>query len=90
MARCRKCGAIVNSSAAFCSDCGAPIPKDDELSVKVNRTSGLTMIPIECPRCNARLDIEANRKEAFCTYCGTKFMLKDDDSINHSGKYEFG
>lgn len=33
------------------------------------------LIPITCPNCSASLQIENNRQEAFCTYCGAKFLI---------------
>ena len=37
------------------------------------------LIPITCPNCSASLQIESNRQEAFCTYCGAKFAISNDN-----------
>lgn len=37
------------------------------------------IIPITCPNCSASLQIESNRQEAFCTYCGAKFLVHNDN-----------
>lgn len=33
------------------------------------------LISIKCPECGATLSIEDGRKQAFCSYCGTKILL---------------
>lgn len=38
----------------------------------------IKMIPVTCPRCNASIDVDANRDYCFCTYCGTKILMEDD------------
>lgn len=44
----------------------------------------IKIIPIECPKCNATLNIEADREFAFCSYCGAKVFIHDD----HRYKFE--
>lgn len=36
-------------------------------------------ISIKCPECGAKLDVEEGRKEFFCTYCGTKIIMQNDN-----------
>ena len=42
----------------------------------------MKMIKFECPDCKANLKIEADRKMAFCQYCGCQVYL--DDGVKRS------
>lgn len=53
---CPSCGAVLNNSAAFCSSCGAPIPK--EAPAKASAET--------CPKCGE----PAAPGAAFCPKCG--------------------
>lgn len=55
--RCEKCGAEVASNVAFCSSCGAPMPKQ---TVKENENL------IRCSSCGQMVDKDMR----FCIYCG--------------------
>jgi len=55
--RCEKCGAEVQKSMAFCSACGAPMPKK-EPTLDENH--------IHCEACGAVID----KNLRFCTSCG--------------------
>jgi len=37
------------------------------------------MISVKCPECGAALSLEEGRKEAFCTYCGAKILVHNDN-----------
>lgn len=37
------------------------------------------IIPIKCPECGAEQGIEEGRTQAFCSYCGTKFMINNEN-----------
>lgn len=39
----------------------------------------IQLISVKCPECGATLSIEEGRKTAFCTYCGAKILLHDDN-----------
>ena len=39
----------------------------------------IRFIAVKCPQCEADLSIEEGRPFAFCTYCGTKVMVKDEN-----------
>ncbi|MBQ6441502.1 MAG: hypothetical protein IJJ13_02780 [Lachnospiraceae bacterium] len=39
----------------------------------------IRFIAVKCPQCEADLSIEEGRPFAFCTYCGTKVMIKDEN-----------
>lgn len=36
-------------------------------------------ISVKCPECGANLNIEEDREQAFCTYCGTKILLHNEN-----------
>ena len=37
------------------------------------------LISVKCPECGATLNIEEGREQAFCTYCGTKVLLHNEN-----------
>ena len=39
----------------------------------------IRFIAVKCPQCEVDLSIEEGRPFAFCTYCGTKVMIKDEN-----------
>ena len=39
----------------------------------------IRFISIKCPECGASLEIEEGRKQAFCTYCGAKVLIYDEN-----------
>lgn len=41
----------------------------------------MKLIKMTCANCGAQLELDADRRQAFCTYCGTKLYL-DDGGIN--------
>ena len=41
----------------------------------------MKLIRMECPNCKASLDINIEKLQAFCPYCGTK-LLFDFEQIN--------
>ena len=41
----------------------------------------IQMIVMQCPKCNANLQIEADRKKAFCNYCGAEILI--DNTNEH-------
>lgn len=40
---------------------------------------GVSLTSIKCPACGAMLDIEDGRKQVFCSYCGTKILVNNDN-----------
>ena len=41
----------------------------------------MKLIKLTCSNCGAEIELDADRKQAFCTYCGTKLYV-DNESIN--------
>ena len=39
----------------------------------------INLIKLQCPNCNANLEIKEDAKFCFCTYCGTKIMLSNEN-----------
>lgn len=39
----------------------------------------IKLISVKCPECGASLDVEENRNQAFCTYCGTKILVNNEN-----------
>lgn len=37
------------------------------------------IISVKCPECRNTLSIEEGRKQAFCTYCGNKVLISDEN-----------
>ena len=40
----------------------------------------MRLVKMTCPNCGAELELDAERTQAFCTYCGNKLYI-DDESI---------
>lgn len=38
----------------------------------------MKLLNLKCPNCNAKLDIDSNKKKYKCNYCGTVSILKDE------------
>ena len=39
----------------------------------------VNLISVKCPDCGATLNIEEGRKQAFCTYCGAKILINNEN-----------
>ena len=39
----------------------------------------IQFVSVKCPECNAVLSIEKNRNMAFCSYCGAKIMMNNEN-----------
>ena len=42
----------------------------------------MKLIQLTCSKCGANLEIDPDRGQTFCQYCGAKLMLADDESIH--------
>lgn len=40
---------------------------------------GIKFLSVKCPECKASLDFEEGRKYIFCSYCGTKILINNDN-----------
>ena len=43
----------------------------------------INIIALKCPECGANLEIENNRKQCYCQYCGAKIIV-DNGSITYT------
>ena len=39
----------------------------------------INLIKLQCPNCSANLEVADNVKQCFCTYCGTKILLDNEN-----------
>lgn len=39
----------------------------------------IKFVSIKCPECGASLDVEEGRQQIFCSYCGSKIMIQNDN-----------
>ncbi len=39
----------------------------------------IKFVSIKCPECGSALNIEEGRQQCFCSYCGTKIMIQNDN-----------
>ena len=39
----------------------------------------IQFVSVKCPQCGADLSIESDRQQAFCTYCGTKVIVNNEN-----------
>ena len=38
---------------------------------------------VKCPECGAALPIEEGRKQMFCSYCGSKIIMTNENEYIH-------
>ncbi len=41
----------------------------------------LSLISVKCPECGASLNIEEGRSQVFCSYCGTKIIINNENEF---------
>ncbi len=41
------------------------------------------LISVKCPECGATLNLEEDREQAFCTYCGARILLRNDNEYTY-------
>ena len=39
----------------------------------------ITLVPMVCPQCGASIDVPVDKDECFCTYCGTKILINNEN-----------
>lgn len=42
------------------------------------------MISLVCPNCGAKLDVKNGTQTCFCTYCGSKIVISDDNNKTYT------
>ena len=42
------------------------------------------MISLVCPNCGAKLDVKDGTQTCFCTYCGSKIVISDDNNRTYT------
>lgn len=42
------------------------------------------MVSLVCPNCGAKLDVKNGTQTCFCTYCGTKILISDDNNKTYT------
>ena len=40
-----------------------------------------------CPHCGGKINIDLNRKQAYCQYCGNSLLLEDENTININKRF---
>lgn len=50
----------------------------------------INLVSIKCPDCGAALDVEEGRKQLFCSYCGAKVLVDNENEhiIRHVDEAE--
>lgn len=43
----------------------------------------MKIVSVKCPECGASLQIEDDRKQAFCSYCGAKVLLENENEYTY-------
>ena len=43
----------------------------------------IKLVPVKCPECGAMLNIEENRTQAFCSYCGAKVLIHNENEFTY-------
>jgi len=46
----------------------------------------MKLINLKCTNCGADLQVDPERKQVFCSYCGTKLLI-DDETINITNRF---
>lgn len=44
---------------------------------------GIEFVVLKCPQCGAQLQIEDGRKQAYCSYCGAKILIHNENEYIH-------
>lgn len=40
---------------------------------------GIQFVTVRCPNCNAQMTLENYRTQAFCSFCGSRFLIHNDN-----------
>ena len=41
--------------------------------------SPIKLVSVKCPECGAALTVEDGRQQAFCSYCGTRVLIANEN-----------
>ena len=52
---------------------------------KERQVGKMNLIAMNCPNCDAGIELDDSREFGFCTFCGTKVMIQDPSKIKVSG-----
>ena len=44
----------------------------------------INAVNLKCPSCGANLEVEQDRKDCFCSYCGAKIILTNDNEKTYT------
>jgi DNA-directed RNA polymerase subunit RPC12/RpoP len=63
----------------------------DSIIVLIKSDGGFKMKLVEyhCPNCTATLQVDAEKHEAVCEYCGSKFQVYDEATAQQEKAYNF-
>jgi len=70
---CSKCGAQMPDGSTFCPACGS--------KCGTATATGARMIRLKCRNCNGDLDVDADKGEYTCPFCGDREKLVDSDAV---------
>lgn len=68
---CSKCGANISEGATFCPECGN----------RCESQTGARIIKLKCKNCNGDLEVDADKGEYTCPYCGDREKILDSDAV---------
>lgn len=77
---CPKCNAKNPKTFKFCMNCGGSLeslPKPEPAQMRAPGT--IKFITAKCPECGSSLQVEENRDMAFCSYCGAKVIIHNEN-----------
>lgn len=72
---CPSCGGQLGADGV-CKTCGRKIELDKaEKSGKITIVRAKNMEALHCTQCGGAVDLDADKKSAFCPFCGTTFIV---------------
>lgn len=45
----------------------------------------MSLVNLKCPNCGANIQLDNNKSEGFCCYCGTKIKIEDTQKLTILG-----
>lgn len=76
--KCTSCNTENPSTFKFCFNCGKELLKRPE-TVQIKSPGTIKFITAKCPECGSILQIDSNRDVAFCSYCGAKVLIHNEN-----------